>query len=149
MLGEASRERWIQSYLYVVSGFALFQMEGREADCEHVVRKALLGKQEIGDVIGMAYALDVLGWLAAKTGQEERAAWLLGAAQPLWERGGSVRFSGTAIMEDFHQQAERTAAEALGPKCYETFHNLGVTHVRKQLDELTPGQPRRMDLQLP
>ncbi len=53
----------------------------------------------------MAYALDVLGWLSVKTGSPARTAWLLGAAEPLWERGGSVRFSGTAIMEEFHQQA--------------------------------------------
>ena len=44
-----------------------------------------------------------------KTGSPARAAWLLGAADPLWERGGSVRFSGTAIMEEFHQQAAAAA----------------------------------------
>ena len=95
-----------------MSGFALFQMPGREADCEAVLRKALHGKQELGDVVGMAYALDVLGWLSVKTGSPARTAWLLGAAEPLWERGGSVRFSGTAIMEEFHQQAEARRAAA-------------------------------------
>jgi non-specific serine/threonine protein kinase len=33
LLGPGSRERWLQSYLYIVSSFALFQMPGREADC--------------------------------------------------------------------------------------------------------------------
>ena len=68
LLGPGSGEQWVTTYLHVVSGFALFQMPGREADCEAVLRRALHGKQELGDVIGMAYALDVLGWLSAKTG---------------------------------------------------------------------------------
>ena len=118
MLGPDTREQWIRTYLYSMSGFALFQMPGREADCEAVLRKALYGKQELGDVVGMAYALDVLGWLSVKTGSPARTAWLLGAAEPLWERGGSVRFSGTAIMEEFHQQAARWAATALGDAVY-------------------------------
>ena len=94
-------------------------MPGREADCDAVLRKALHGKQELGDVIGMAYALDVLGWLSAKTGSPAQTAWLLGAADPLWERGGSVRFSGTAIMEEFHQQAAAAARSALGAAQYD------------------------------
>ena len=110
MLGPDNREQWISTYLHVVSGFALFQMPGRETECEAALRRALHGKQELGDVIGMAYALDVLGWLSVKTGSPARTAWLLGAADPLWERGGSVRFSGTAIMEELHQQAARSAA---------------------------------------
>ncbi len=64
MLGPDCREQWIQTYLYYMSGIALFQMPGREADSELMLRKGLAGKQELGDVIGMAYALDVLGWLA-------------------------------------------------------------------------------------
>lgn len=40
---------------------------------------ALLGKQKLGNMIGMAYALDALGWLSAKTSSPERTAWTLGA----------------------------------------------------------------------
>jgi predicted ATPase len=134
MLGPDSREQWIRTYLYVVAGFALFQMPGRESDCEEVLLKSLYGKQELGDVIGMAYALDVLGWLALKTGSPSRTAWLLGAAEPLWERGGSVRFSGTAIMEEFHQQAAAAAAGALGAGAYATAYAAGSGYVRGRLD---------------
>ncbi len=41
MLGADTREQWISTYLHAVSGFALFQMPGREADCEAVLRKSL------------------------------------------------------------------------------------------------------------
>jgi predicted ATPase len=134
MLGPGSREQWVKTYLYFVFGIALFQMPGREADCDAMLRKALHGKQELGDVIGMAYALDVLGWLSLKTGSPARTAWLLGAADPLWERGGSVRFSGTAIMEETHQQAAAAAAELLGASSYAVLYEEGASYVRGLLD---------------
>ena len=148
MLGAGSREQWIQSYLYLVSGFALYQMPGREAECEAVVRRALLSKQELGDIIGMAYALEVLGWLSLRTGSPERTAWLLGAAQPLWDRGG-VRFSGTAIMEDFHQLAERDALAALGERRYAAGHDRGGAFMHGQLNAITPGGSGRFRIDPP
>jgi predicted ATPase len=138
MLGQHTGEQWIQSYLFQVEGLALFQMPGREADCETAVRKALLGKQELGDIIGLAYALDLLGWLSAKTGLPERTAWTIGAADPLWEQGG-VRFSGTAIMEQLHRQAARAAAEALGAERYAAAYAAGVDYMKDQLNDLAHG----------
>ena len=146
MLGPDSREQWISTYLHVVSGFALFQMPGRETECEAVLRRALHGKQELGDVIGMAYALDVLGWLSVKTGSPRRTAWLLGAAEPLWERGGSVRFSGTAIMEQLHQQAERSAREALGVSDYAVSYGAGTGYVRERLNAGPGGGALRLEI---
>lgn len=134
MLGPSAHEQWIQTYLYFVYGIALFQLPGREADCDLMLRKALSGKQELGDVIGMAYALDVLGWLSLKNGSPAQTAWLLGAAEPLWERGGSVRFSGTAIMEEFHQQAAKAAADSLGADSYSATYAAGMSYVRERLD---------------
>jgi len=146
LLGPGSGEQWVTTYLHVVSGFALFQMPGREADCDAALRRALHGKEELGDVIGIAYALDVLGWLAAKTGSPARTAWLLGAADPLWERGGSVRFSATAIMEDFHQQAAATAREALGDAEYDARYAAGTSYVRRRLDAHVGGGPLRLEI---
>ena len=138
MLGQDSGEQWIQSYLLQVEGVALYQMPGREADCEAVVRKGLVGKQKLGDIIGMGYGLDLLGWLSARTGSPERTAWTLGAADPLWQRGG-VRFSGTAIMEEFHQQAAQAAAAALGAERYAAAHAAGADYMKAQLSDLARG----------
>ncbi|MCW2891485.1 MAG: hypothetical protein JWO75_974 [Actinomycetia bacterium] len=146
MLGPDSREQWIQTYLYFISGIALFQMPGREADCEPMLRKGLAGKQELGDVVGMAYALDGLGWLAQKTGSPSRAAWLMGAAEALWERGSNVRFSGTVIMEEFHQQAARSATAALGASGYAAAYAAGVTNVRQLLDAGAGKGALRLDI---
>jgi predicted ATPase len=146
ILGPDTREQWIKCYLLFVSGVALFQMEGREAECDAVLRKALAGKQELGDVIGMGYALDVLGWLSLKTGSPAKAAWLLGAADPMWERGGSVRFSGTAIMEEIHQQALTTARSALGGERYAAEYTAGASYVRRLLDASAGGGALRLEI---
>ncbi len=146
MLGPDSGEQWLQTYLYNISGIALLQMPGREADCEFMFRKGLAGKQELGDIIGMAYAIDGLGWLAQKTGSPSRAAWLMGAAEALWERGRSVRFSGTAVMEEVHQQAVRSAAAALGESAYEAEYAAGVAYVRDMLDARAGKGALRLDI---
>jgi non-specific serine/threonine protein kinase len=146
MLGADSREQWIQTYLYFISGIALFQMPGREADSELMLRKGLAGKQELGDIVGTAYALDGLGWLAQKTGSPARAAWLMGAAEALWERGSSVRFSGTAIMEEYHQQAARSATADLGEAGYAAQYAAGVTYVRHLLDAGAGKGPLRLNI---
>ena len=146
MLGADTREQWIRTYLLFVSGVALFQMPGREADCDAVLRRALDGKQELGDVIGMAYALDVLGWLALKTGSAIRTAWLLGAADPLWARGGSVRFSGTAIMEEIHQQSAAAARGAVGPDQYDAQYETGASYVRRLLGTRGGGGALRLEI---
>jgi predicted ATPase len=140
MLGPGSGEHWVQSYVYTVAGLTLFRMPGRQADCAVMVRKGLLAKQELGDLIGIAYALEVLAWLAARTGECDRAAWLFGAADPLWQRCGS-RFSGTAIMEESHQKAVQAAWSALGPDRYADLHAQGTTHAKEQLASLSPGHP--------
>jgi predicted ATPase len=145
-LGPDSREQWLQTYLYNISGIALFQMPGREADCELMLRKGLAGKQELGDIIGMAYAIDGLGWLAQKTGSPSRAAWLMGAAEALWERGRSVRFSGTAVMEEFHQQAVAGAAAAIGAPAYAAEYSAGEAYVRELLNAGAGEGALRLDI---
>jgi predicted ATPase len=146
LVGADSGEQWVSTYLHVVSGLALFQMPGREADCDAALRRALHGKQELGDVIGIAYALDVLGWLSATTGSPAQTAWLLGAADPLWERGGSVRFSGTAVMEEFHQRAAASARAALGAAEYDTRYAAGTAYVVRRLDAHADGGPLRLEI---
>jgi predicted ATPase len=138
MLGPGGGEQWLRSYLYLVYGLALYQMPGREAECEAVVREGLLGKSKLGDIVGMAYALDILGWVSLKVGLPERAAWLLGTAAPLWDRS-SAPFSGTAIMEQFHLDAERDAEAAMGGERYAAVHGTGVAYMKGQLNDVARG----------
>jgi non-specific serine/threonine protein kinase len=136
MAGEG--ELWVRSYLHNVRGYALFRQPGKEAECEAAVAEALAAKQQLGDLIGTAYALETLGCLAARAGDWERTAWLFGAADPLWERGDQ-RFGGTAIMERFHQEAADGALAALGGERYAAIHDEGARHAREQIAVAADG----------
>ncbi|HTU74012.1 MAG TPA: AAA family ATPase [Trebonia sp.] len=126
LLGEGSRERWLQSYLYIVSSFALFQIPGREAECAAYASQALVTKNELGDAAGIAYAMETLAWLATRAERHTRTAWLIGAADPQWKLLGS-RFGGTAIMEQIHQGSIAAATAALGAQRYRSLFDLGAS----------------------
>jgi predicted ATPase/DNA-binding CsgD family transcriptional regulator len=123
--GRPGEERWITGLLNLTSGFALFQRPDRDDDCAAALRRAMRAMRDIGDEAGIAYCLEVLGWLAARGARSEQAAWLLGAADALWLRT-SCRLSNVAIMEQSHQRAAKQAREALGGLHYENAHGRGA-----------------------
>src|ERR1700677_792613 len=107
-----SSERWTSSYLHLVSAFAM-ALAGNYGPATEAAIRALLMKQDIDDSVGIAYCLSVLAWIAVGQERYERATWLLGAAEPLWQRAGS-RLSGDAVMEVFQQRAVEQVQAALG-----------------------------------
>jgi DNA-binding CsgD family transcriptional regulator len=80
--------------------------------------------RDLGYEAGIAYCLEVLGWLAARGERSDQAAWLLGAADTRWRRTAS-RLNNNAIMEQSHQRAAKQAREALGGLQYENAHDRG------------------------
>jgi non-specific serine/threonine protein kinase len=110
-------ERWARSYLQVITALGLFLLGDVQASAA-AARESLRLKDESGDITGTGYCLETLAILAAGQQRHERTAWLLGAADTLWERTGK-RLGGTAAMEQLHQQAEATARQGLGIKAYE------------------------------
>ena len=100
------RVRCLSGYLQLISGLALIARPETERAGADALRRGLTAKHELGDVLGTAYALEALAWLAARRGQYERAAWLLGAAEQLWARTGQ-RLSGIALMEDWRERADQ------------------------------------------
>ena len=85
-----SRERWLHGDLHIMAALAFRQQTGRVAECAAALRLALRCKHDMRDVAGIAFALEVLGWLAAEGGQHERAARLLGGADSLRQQAGTV-----------------------------------------------------------
>ena len=55
--------------------------------------RALLGKQKLGDIVGMAYALDMLGWLSAKIGRPHGPR---GCSAPPLRSGSAAAARGSA-----------------------------------------------------
>jgi predicted ATPase/DNA-binding CsgD family transcriptional regulator len=108
----ASRERWQHASCYLQAALALY-LAGRDTESAWTAIRALRAKQETGDVAGLACALELLGWLAARAGSHQRAAWLLGAAETRWERAGR-RFAGLAVFEQAREAAVARSVAALG-----------------------------------
>ena len=117
-------ERWARSYLLVITALGLF-LRGELKASSAAARESLGLKDEVGDITGIAYCLEMLAILGAAQQRHERTAWLLGAADALWARTGK-RLGGTAAMEALHQQAEATAQAGLGGKRYERLFRDGA-----------------------
>ena len=121
-----SRERWLHANLYMLASLTLY-LAGRDIESTWTVTRALQVKQEIGDVLGIAFTLEILGWLAARSGAHQRAAWLLGGADPLWERAGG-RLAATATFERLHAEAVTRCSNALSEKRFAELFARGVLH---------------------
>ena len=143
MLGPGDGEQWLRSYLYLVYGLALYQMPGREAECEAVVRAGAAGQVEAGrhrrhgvrarhPRLGVAQGRPARpGGLAARhrrsrsgTGAARRSA-----GPRSWSSSTSTR-SGT--------RRRRWARER-----YAAVHGTGVAYMKGQLNDVARGPRSR------
>jgi len=118
-------EGLLHGSLQVMAGFALFRRPGSETECARTLQLALVAKHELGERSGTAYVLEILGWLAARTGHHRRAAWLLGAADSLW-KGLGTRFSGTDSLAGKHARVLADGRAALGPERFDSLFACGA-----------------------
>jgi predicted ATPase/DNA-binding CsgD family transcriptional regulator len=132
--GEADeiKERWAQGWAYAISAMAMYWDEAKHDETMQTTSKALLAKHELGDVMGMAYCLEIHGWLAARAGRHVRAAWLLGAADPLWQKAGG-RLGGTAALLEVHDKAMGLARAGFAGKRFQAVFEEAGRHPVKQL----------------
>src|SRR3984957_19109494 len=103
-------ERWLRGTAYALSALAYYQQPGRTAECAAAATTAL----------------------AAGAGRCQRAAWLLGAAQVLWDRTGG-RLSGSTVLDGHHQRAAANAAAALGEARFAELHAAGAARPLAQV----------------
>jgi len=130
-LGRHSQERWLRSWLHFVTGLALFMQGGHAASAAELVTCLVL-KHELGDSMGIAYALEGIAWTAAIQQRHPRAAMLLGAAEPLWQLVGS-RLGRIAILEEQHARAETAARDALGEEAWTSLYRRGASRPLDQV----------------
>ena len=121
-----AKEWWASAWGYAISGMALYWEPSRDAETARVLNKSLLLKHELGDMVGTAYCLEIHGWLAARVGRHVRAAWLLGAAEPLWELAGGT-LGGTAALLKVHDQSIAACRVGLGQRRFETLFARGAS----------------------
>ena len=138
--GEADeiKERWAQGWAYAISAMAMYWDEAKHDETVQTTSKALLAKHELGDVMGMAYCLEIHGWLAARACRHVRAAWLLGAADPLWQKAGG-RLGGTAALLEVHDKAMGLARAGFAGKRFQAVFDEAGRHPVKQLVSFAVG----------
>ncbi len=146
--GDGSGERMYHGYLHLSGAFAYLELPGREADCARMLSFLLLGRYDLDEVTGTAYGLELSGWLAARSGRQQRAAWLLGAADALWERLG-VRLSNAVHRERLRAAAVAAARGALGDEAFAELFQAGRGHPLDQLVALAINDADSLDAPVP
>ena len=153
-LGPGSGGRWQQSYLLLLEGMCLFVL-GDLGPSAEAFRTALAMKHEIADTMGMGYALEGTGWLAAAERRFTRAAWRLGAAEGRWQLVGG-RLGRNATTEALHARAAQAVRDALGEQRYRALHDQAAGYPLEEIvqlaaadaDDLPPYPARPEDPQL-
>jgi non-specific serine/threonine protein kinase len=122
MLGQG-KERWLSSWLNLLGGFTLAQL-GRLDEAAAAWKYALGAKLELGDIAGIAYGLEAFAFMASLDGRHQRAGWLGGAADPLWQRSG-VRLGGNPLFEELHDGYIASGRLALGTEYFDKVFDMG------------------------
>ncbi len=114
---------------------------GRSHEAAAYARECLRIKHIFHDVLGMAFALDMLGWTAAVAGQSERAAVLLGAAQETWLTMGQPQADAAALIES-RDRSEAAARSALGDGAFDEAFKRGTNlDVNQAVDYALASDP--------
>jgi non-specific serine/threonine protein kinase len=87
------------------------------------LREALSLRRELRSGIALAYTIEKLGWVAARAGEGERAACLLGAAAMLRDRAGAPLYPYEIAG---HDNAVSQASALLGAAGYDTTFATGA-----------------------
>ena len=95
--------------------------------------------------MGTSYALEGIAWLAVAERRYTRAAWLLGAAESLWQLVGS-RLASSATRQARHARAQQEVRDALGEERYLALGHEGARYALADIvrfaaegaDELPP-----------
>ena len=119
---------------WLLEGMCLFVLGDRGPSAE-AFGTALAMKHEIGDIMGMGYALEGTGWLAAAEQRFTRAAWLLGAAAGRWQLTGG-RLGRNATAEALHARAEQLVRDGLGEERYRVLHDQGAAYPLEEIVRL-------------
>jgi predicted ATPase/DNA-binding CsgD family transcriptional regulator len=136
-LGPDTGEIWIRGFLHLLKGLALY-LKGEHAASADAFFRGLAMKHEIDDTLGMGYALEGLANLAAAAGRYTRTAWLLGAADEMWQLVGS-RLGKDPFLESLHRQTERTTRDALGADQFTMLFRRGGDTPLDQIVALAAG----------
>ncbi|QFY10266.1 LuxR family transcriptional regulator [Nonomuraea phyllanthi] len=132
---EAHGEEWLRSYALCMSGIRAWRV-GDVAGAYELVREAIRLRRPFNDRLGLAMCMDVMAWIAAHKGDDERAATLLGAVGVMWHSLGGSLFG---YLTGYHQQCEAMTHDRLGSTRFEAALRKGAELHIDALIELALG----------
>ena len=141
-LGPDSGERWQQSYLLLLEGICLFVLGDLGASAE-AFGTALAMKHEIGDTMGMGYALE--GNRLAGRGRAALHPGRLAAGRGRRD-GGSWPAAGSAATpppRPCTRAPSRLVRDALGEERYRALHEQGAAYPLEEIVRLAARGRRR------
>ncbi|MCE7003613.1 LuxR C-terminal-related transcriptional regulator [Kibdelosporangium philippinense] len=120
-------EQWSQGWARYVLAVAHWH-GGELAEAAANTREGLRIKRIFNDVVGVGFFIDMLSWIAGRTGDHERAAELIGAADQVWRLTGGEPRIGSPILLDPHEQCARQARLHLGDQAFHAAVDCGAEH---------------------
>ncbi|MCP2242570.1 ATP-binding protein [Lentzea aerocolonigenes] len=120
---EPRGEVWYRSLSLWALGLAVWQ-QGDSPRAAGLVRESLRLKRLIEDLLGIAWCLEALAWIAAGAPDPRHAAQLLGAAQALWHTIGASPATVRPMLA-YHEECEKRVRLALGERAFRTVFQRG------------------------
>ncbi|ONI92041.1 LuxR family transcriptional regulator [Saccharothrix sp. ALI-22-I] len=121
---EPRGEVWYRSISLWVLGLALWQ-QGDLRRATGLVRESLRLKLPLNDLLGFAWCLEALAWIAAGEPDRRRAATLLGAVQECWQAIGASPAKSPHLL-GYHDECEQRTRHALGEQAFQAAFQRGV-----------------------
>jgi non-specific serine/threonine protein kinase len=146
-------ESWYRATLLVASGTALW-LQGSYYDATTVGRESLALARSLDHAYGELCALELVAWVAASTGDRDRAAVLFGALGPLWHSIGAPS-GGSGGVRAHHEPSRRALVEAMGERAYDRAARRGAQLSLEEAvafylgDSVRPAKRRRQQGMVP
>ena len=108
-------ERWTRSYLKWTQGLDHW-LQGDFTAAHATALDALRDHRVFDPSLGTALMIDLLAWIAASTGQFERAAELVGGSRNLWRRTGTELAAFGPTLTRYRSACHAQLEQALPPR---------------------------------
>jgi non-specific serine/threonine protein kinase len=121
---ESVDESWMRAHALWSLGLAAFVERDLDA-AERFAREALVTDRGFDDPVGECLMLEVLSWVAAERGLDDRAAILLGATDARWRLIGSAITVHGPQLAAHHDQCVDDLRQRLGRQRYDKLADAG------------------------
>ena len=138
---EARKDRWVLAWTLMIRGVAEW-LRGEPGSATTLLRGALRHKRDLGDLLGVALAIEFLAWAAESGGEAERAARLFGTSRMLFRSLGAYLVA-IGLFLRWHDRAERRVKAALGEVRYERAEQRGRALGLGEAVAYALGEPSR------